>query len=91
MFLRSGGASCKGIPYSPFYLTSHWTGLCTLPADVGAHLTGQNHGCNAYDDDMVLTASTAVGLQASIDALVEWAGVGMDVGHTKLSGVAYTT
>ena len=80
----------QGDPLSPylFNITLDWA-LSQVPEDVGARLAGLPINYIAYADDVVLTASTHVGLQAALDVFVAEAGkVGLELGHAKCATIS---
>ena len=80
----------QGDPLSPylFNITLDWA-LSQVPEDVGARLSGIPLNYVAYADDVVLTATTHVGLQTSLDVFVEEAAkVGLELGHNKCATIS---
>ena len=66
--------------------------LLSVPQDVGANLDGLSVNVMALVDDLVLTASSASGLQHLIDHTVSFLGqVGLEPNIAKCSTIAIRT
>ena len=66
--------------------------LLSVPQDVGANLDGLSVNVMALVDDLVLTASSASGLQHLIDHTVSFLGqVGLESNISKCSTIAIRT
>lgn len=84
-----GRGVMQGDPLSPllFNLTLDQA-LSALPQNVGVELGGRAHGYLAFADDVVLLASTRIGLEASLRAMTSAAAaLGLEVGPSKCASV----
>ena len=75
----------QGDPLSPllFNLTLDWA-LSAAPQEVGVTIDGTQFQYLAFADDVVLLATSPVGLGRSVGAVtIEAARLGLEVGHKK--------
>ena len=75
----------QGDPLSPWLFNATLDqALSALPLEVGVAIGGTKYRYLAFADDVVLLATSPVGLRRSVDALASAAsGLGLEVGHAK--------